>query len=244
MGGPRFVGRSSSSYGFLPSRSSFNSGFSTTSTAEHYCQFHFPGTIPEAVPMVVFGGDHHLPTPGGFRHAPPPPSHDRHAPASVAAVSALTASPLCPLSQEDLSASSASDLTMSNPPVAVPLLPPPPPPSVTIPAPPPPPLGIPTPAPAPSSSQLVLSPTTVPLWSSEPFKLPVIKDAKAYLDVHDIIQYYLCQPEYATQRSDDALVTTPSNDAASLFWEGQIRNAVREGSLRFLFDNKGTLYDG
>jgi len=29
---------------------------------------------------------------------------------------------------------------------------------------------------------------------------------------------------------------------ASLFWEGQIWNAVCEGSLHFLFDNKGTLY--
>jgi hypothetical protein len=91
---------------------------------------------------------------------------------------------------------------------------------------------------------LVIHPTAVPLRPSDPFKLPVIKDAKAYLDVHDMIQYYLRQPEYATQRSDDALVTTPSNVVASLFWEGQLRNAVREGSLRFLFDNKGTLYHG
>ena len=126
--------------------------------------------------------------------------------------------------------------------MAVPSPPPPAPPGVTIPAPPPPPPGVPTSAPAPSSSQLVLSPTGVPLRSLEPFKLPFIKDAKAYLDVHDIIQYYLRQPEYATQRSDNALVTTPSNVAASLFWEGQIWNAVCEGSLCFLFDNKGTLY--
>jgi hypothetical protein len=40
------------------------------------------------------------------------------------------------------------------------------------------------------------------------------------------------------------LVTTPSNITASLFWEGQIWSAVREGSLWFLFDNKGTLYHG
>jgi hypothetical protein len=65
------------------------------------------------VPTVVLGGDRHLPTPGGFCHAPPPPSHDRHAPASVAAASALAALPLHPLSQENLSASSALDLTMS-----------------------------------------------------------------------------------------------------------------------------------
>jgi hypothetical protein len=180
-------------------------------------QVPFPGRF-----TVVFGGDHCHPTPGGFHHAPPPPVHNHHVPASVAAASALAALPLCPLSQEDLSASSALDLTMSflapnYPPVAVSLPPPPPLPGVTIPAPPPPPPGVTTPAPAPSSSQLVLSPTVVPLRPLEPFKRLVIKDAKAYLDVHDIIQYYLCQPKYATQRSDDALVTTPSNVAASLF---------------------------
>ena len=134
------------------------------------------------------------------------------------------------------------DLTMfflppPNPPTAVPLAPPSPPPGVTTPAPAP-------PAPAPSSSLLVLSPTVVPLWPLEPFKLSVIKDAKAYLDVHDMIQYYLCQPEYATQRPDDALVTPPSNVVAGLFWEKQLWNAVRKGSLCFLFDNKGALYHG
>jgi hypothetical protein len=121
----------------------------------------------------------------------------------VASASVFAASPLRPLSQENLSASASlvSDLTMSflapnNPPVAVPLAPPPPPPGVT------------TPALAPSSSRLVLSPTVVPLWPSEHVKLPVIKDSKGFLDVHDLIQYYLCQPEYATQRLDGALVTT------------------------------------
>jgi hypothetical protein len=243
LGGPHFVGRSSSSYGFYPSRSSFSSGFSTSSTAEHYRQVHFPaGTIPEAVPTVVFGGDHHPPPPGGFRHAPLPPDHNHHAPASVASASALAASPLHPLSQDDLSASSASDLTTSflasnTPPVAIPSAPNPPPPGVNTPAPVP-------PAPTPSFSPLVIPPNVVPLRPSDPFKLPVIKDTKAYLDVHDMIQYYLRQPEYATQRSNDALVTTPSNVVASLFWEGQLRNAVREGSLHFLFDNKGTLYHG
>ena len=81
--------------------------------------------------------------------------------------------------------------------------------------------------------------------SSETFKLPALKDPKAYLDVYDMILYWLRQPEYGTQLSDESLlVTTPSNVAASLFWEGRIRSAVREGSLRFLFDNKGTLYHG
>ncbi len=115
MGGnaaPRFVGRSSSSYaGVYPSRSSFGLGFSTSSTAEHYRQVHFPGTIHEAVPTIVFGGDRHPPPLGGFRHAPLPRAQHHHAPASVASASAIAASPLRPLSQDDLSASSVSDLT-------------------------------------------------------------------------------------------------------------------------------------
>jgi hypothetical protein len=123
-----------------------------------------------------------------------------------------------------------SFLVQNNPPVMVQLAPPPPLPGIT------------TPAPAPSSSQLVHPPTAVPLRPSKPFKLPVIKDTKTYLDVHDMILYYFCQPEYTTQCSDDALVTTPSNVMASLFWEGQIWNAVHKGSLCFLFDNEGTLY--
>jgi len=163
----------------------------------------------------------------------------------VASASAFAALPLRPLSHEDLSAFLASDLTMSfqapnNLPVAVPSTPSPPPPGVMTPAPTP----SSTPALAPSSSQLILSPTAVPLRPSDPFKLPVIKDTKAYLDVHNMVLFYLHQHEYSTQRPDDALVTTPSNVMASLFYEGQIRNAVREGSLRFLFENKRTLYHG
>ncbi len=238
MGVPCFVGCSSHSHGLYPPRPSSTSGFSTSSTATHYRQINFPDPIPEGLPTVVFSGDRHHP-------APPPPGGYPHAPASVASPSAVASSPLSTLSHGDLSSSSALDLTMSSLPSGilpsvVPLNPPPPPPGVTTPAPTP---GLTTPAPAPSSS-LVPAPPAVPFWSSEPFKLPIIKDAKAYLDVHDMIQYYLCQPEYSTQRSDDVLVTSASNVAASLFWERQLQNAVRKGSLWFLFKNKGTLYHG
>jgi hypothetical protein len=99
-----------------------------------------------------------------------------------------------------------------------------------------------TAAPAPSSS-LPVAPLSSSR-SSEPFKLPKIKDAKAYLDLQDLIQYYLRLSECSTQCSDDALVTSLSNQMASLFWEGQIRVAVWDGSLCFLFENKGTLYHG
>ena len=104
--------------------------------------------------------------------------------------------------------------------------------------------GIKSPPPV-SSPPLVVTPLMAPLRPAEPIKLPALKDAKAYLDVYDIILYWLRQPEYSTQLLDESLlVTTPSNVEASLFWEGQIQAAVREGSLRFLFDNKGTLYHG
>ncbi len=102
--------------------------------------------------------------------------------------------------------------------------------------------GIKSPPPV-SSPPLVVTPLMAPLRPAEPIKLPALKDAKAYLDVYDIILYWLRQPEYSTQLLDESLlVTTPSNVEASLFWEGQIQAAVREGSLRFLFDNKGPLY--
>jgi len=129
-------------------------------------------------------------------------------------------------------------------PTAVPLAPPPAPPHV--PAPPPGLVsgGVTSPPPV-SSPPLVVTPLAVPLRPSETLKLPALKDPKAYLDVYDMILYWFRQPEYGTLLSDESLlVTTPSNVAASNFWEGQIRSAVREGSLWFLFDNKGTLYHG
>jgi hypothetical protein len=76
------------------------------------------------------------------------------------------------------------------------------------------------------------------------FKLPPIADSKAYLNLTSIIQYYLCCPEFSTQQSDDALVTDLTNAKASCFWEGQIWVVVQEGLLHFLFENKGSMYDG
>ncbi len=64
------------------------------------------------------------------------------------------------------------------------------------------------------------------------------------MDLQDLIQFYLHLPEYSTKCSDDALITSPSNPTASLFWEGQLWVAVWEGSLCFLFENKGALYHG
>jgi hypothetical protein len=89
------------------------------------------------------------------------------------------------------------------------------------------------------------SPALVLLFCpAEPFKLPAIADAKAYFNISSIIQYYLRCPEFSTQRSDNALITDSRNAKASAYWEGQVRVAVQDGSLHFLFENKGLMYDG
>ncbi len=78
----------------------------------------------------------------------------------------------------------------------------------------------------------------------KPFKLIEIKDAKAYLDNYNLIQYYLRIPEFSTGHSDGVLQMDPSNAEASRVWEGQIRLAVKDGSLCFLFKKKGDLFHG
>jgi hypothetical protein len=64
------------------------------------------------------------------------------------------------------------------------------------------------------------------------------------LNLSSIIQHYLQCPEFSTQCSDYALVTDSTNAEANAYWEGQIRLAVQDGSLHFLFENKGSMYDG
>ncbi len=54
-----------------------------------------------------------------------------------------------------------------------------------------------------------------------------------------MIQFYLRIPDFSTGSSDGLLVTDPSNAEASQVWEGQLCLAVKDGSLRFLFENKG-----
>ena len=213
--------------------------------------FQFSWGLPPHVPLVI-------PSLGK-----PAPSHWRssHAPASVASMLALTAPPLCPLVHEDLSSSSDLDLTMSfwpstsaagAPPVVPPVFPPPPtsaagappvvPPVVHRPpvvAPAPPVTNVDRQAPAnnPPSPALVSM-----IFPTKPFKLPPIADSKAYLNLSSIIQYYLHRHEFSAQRSDGALITNSRNAEASADWEGQVRVAVQDGSLRFLFENKSSVY--
>ena len=67
--------------------------------------------------------------------------------------------------------------------------------------------------------------------SFEPLKLCALKDDKAFIDNNDLIQYYLCVPEFSTGRPDDALIADSSNVVASWMWEGQLRLASKDGSL-------------
>ena len=137
LGGPGRLG--GMGYRCASARRTPTSRFSAySSNDDDFRSYNFPGPIPNTIPSFVF---HH-------HGAPPPPGVSvpslaagyHHGPASVASASAFAALPLCPLSHEDISASSALDLTMSFPPhdgvpTAVPLAPPPAPPHV--PAPPP-----------------------------------------------------------------------------------------------------------
>ena len=199
------------------------SSFSSYSTNGAFRSYNFPGTIPEAIPSVVF--HHH----GSGGHP--------HVPASVAHTTAPTVFPLRSLPRGNISTSSASDLTLSGWPPSAGTAPP-----VVVSTPPPPP---PPPSSSSSSSSTFLAPLAKSsLRPAEPFKLSEIKDVKSYLDLQDEIAYYLRSEEYGTRRSDDLLITDPSNAEASRYWEGQLRIAVKNGGLRFLFENTGLRFHG
>jgi hypothetical protein len=71
-----------------------------------------------------------------------------------------------------------------------------------------------------------------------------MKNAKACLDHYSLIQYYRRRPEFMTQQAHNALIIDSRNLEASCFWEVQLRVAVQDDSLCFLFENKGSQYDG
>ncbi len=85
----------------------------------------------------------------------------------------------------------------------------------------PPPLALP---PAP----VVVSSTTA---RAELLKLDSIKDAKAFLDSFETIQYYLRMPEFSTRHPNGSLNTDATNADASRAWEGQLCLAVKDRNL-------------
>jgi hypothetical protein len=51
-------------------------------------------------------------------------------------------------------------------------------------------------------------------------------------------------PEFSTGHVDGSLTTDMANLDASRTWEGQLHLAVKDGTLHFLFENKGSQYHG
>jgi hypothetical protein len=69
------------------------------------------------------------------------------------------------------------------------------------------------------------------------FTLPPIKSGEDYLQSRDLILYWLRTPGFSTAREVSLLVTDGRNALASLFWEGQICTSLKDGSVRYLFEN-------
>ena len=225
FGGPGHTG--GMGYRQVSSRLPPLSSSSYSSIDDDLRAYNFPGPIPETIPSVVF-----------HRHgAPPPPGVHPHVPASVAHTTAHTVSSLRSLHHGDLSTSSASDITVSGWPSSTGAVPPVVP-SMTHPG------AVYSLPPATSSSSSTSTHLDKPSIKMEPFKLSEIKDVKSYLDMHDEISFYLRSAEYSTGRSDALLITNPSNAEASRYWEGQLRIAVKNGGLRFLFENTGSRFHG
>jgi hypothetical protein len=70
-----------------------------------------------------------------------------------------------------------------------------------------------------------------------------MKDTNAFINNYNLIQY-LHVPEFSTGRADDALFMDLFNLDASQMWEGQLCLSVKDGSLHYLFKNKGDQYNG
>ncbi len=97
------------------------------------------------------------------------------------------------------------------------------------------------PPPALPPAPVVVSSTAA---QAELLKLDSMKDAKAFLNSFETIQYYLRMPEFSTGHPDRSLNTDAANADASRAWEGQLCLAVKDGNLCFLFKNKGTQFHG
>jgi hypothetical protein len=72
-------------------------------------------------------------------------------------------------------------------------------------------------------------------------KLNPMKDEKAFLDLLEQIHFYLQMPEFSTGHANCSLTIDAENLEAGRAWEGQLRLAIKEGSLCFLFEKKGAL---
>ena len=76
------------------------------------------------------------------------------------------------------------------------------------------------------------------------FTLSPIKSGEDYLKLRDFILYWVWPPGFSTAHDDSLLVTNTRNSLASQFWEGQLCTALKDGSVRHLFENTGSKYLG
>ena len=92
-----------------------------------------------------------------------------------------------------------------------------------------------------TSDDILLSPIPLP---ADKVTLSPIKSGEDYLKSQDLILYWLRPPGFSTACNDSLLVTDTRNSLASQFWEGQLHMALKDGSVRHLFENTDSKYFG
>jgi hypothetical protein len=85
---------------------------------------------------------------------------------------------------------------------------------------------------------LLPPPTAAPVPRAEVLKFDPLKDPKSFIDSLEQIQ-----SEFSPG-TVDSVTTSLSNQEVSRAWEGALQAAVKDGTLRFLFENKGSQYHG
>ncbi len=80
------------------------------------------------------------------------------------------------------------------------------------------------------------------LLPADKFTLSPIKSGNDYLKSRDLILYWLRSPGFSTAHDDSLLVTDIRNSLTSQFWEGQLCTALKDGSVRHLFENTNSKY--
>ncbi len=74
--------------------------------------------------------------------------------------------------------------------------------------------------------------------------LPPIKTGDNYLQTRDLVLFWLCSLGSSMARLDELLLTDAWNSLASQFWEGQLWTALKDGPVRFLFENTCSTFYG
>jgi hypothetical protein len=112
------------------------------------------------------------------------------------------------------------------------------------------PIPVPAASPSPGNASTPLraaspanTPTPIPV-PTDRFTFPAIKTGDDYLQTRDLILFWLCSPGFSTARLDELLLTDARNALASQYWEGQLRAALKDGPVRFLFKNTGSIFYG